>query len=211
MNGTGPQGQDYDLIVIGAGDERGEVLVLLEVTVEEDELLLAVSRVIDGVDIEGEMLGRGREGGNELIDENITQAEQGTHRDGVLETRMGRLTGQVGAVGGSTGHQLENRIGAKCVVIVLVLIVGEDAIDARACHFKEGVRYQFEIAGVVQGLSELLGEVQTLVELAEGEQPRIASQQGSGRLNDDGQIIQKREGSLPRRLYTHEQASVHAS
>jgi hypothetical protein len=34
--------------------------------------------------------------------------------------------------------------------------------------------HQFEIAGVVQGLSELLGKVQTMIEFTEGEKPCVA-------------------------------------
>src|ERR1700728_2189307 len=122
-----------------------------------------MSRVIDSVDIEGEVLGRRREGSNELIDEHIAQTEQRTNRDGVLETGVSGLACQVWAIGGSTGDELESRIGAEGVVVVLVLVVGEDAIDPRACHFEKSVAHQFGIAGVVQGLSELLGEVQTMI------------------------------------------------
>lgn len=85
MHGAGPQGENDELVVVGTGDERGEVLILFEVAVEEDQLLLAMGGVIDGIQIEGEMPGRCREGGNELIDEKVTKPFERTNADGVLE------------------------------------------------------------------------------------------------------------------------------
>ncbi len=78
--GAGPQRQHDDLVVVGGGDEAGEVLVLLEVAVEQRELLLAVGGVVDGVDVdvdvEDEPSRRRLERGDELLDELVAQPNQ---------------------------------------------------------------------------------------------------------------------------------------
>ncbi len=42
-------------------------------------------------------------------------------------------------------------------MVVLVLLAGQDAIDAGADHLQEGVLGPFRVAGVVKGIREGLG------------------------------------------------------
>jgi hypothetical protein len=88
-----------------------------------------VGRVIDGVQIERQVARRAVEGGDELIDEDIAQALEGLDGDGVLEAGQRRLAGQVVVVRGAVGDQLEDGVGAQGVVVVPVLVAGEDAKD----------------------------------------------------------------------------------
>jgi len=76
MHRPGPQRQDDRLIIVGTGDERGEILILIEVAVEQDQLLLAMSGVIDGVDVERQVLGWFGKRADELIDEDVAQPLQ---------------------------------------------------------------------------------------------------------------------------------------
>jgi hypothetical protein len=70
--GTAMAQADHDQLVgVGRGDERGKVLVLVEVAVEERQLLVPMSRIIDGIDVEGQAARRRGERGDELIDEDI--------------------------------------------------------------------------------------------------------------------------------------------
>ena len=85
MNGAGPQGEDNDLIIVGTSDEGGKILVLVEVAVEQRQLLFAMRWIVDGVDVEGQVLGRRGEGGDELIDEQVTQPFERPNVNGVLE------------------------------------------------------------------------------------------------------------------------------
>src|SRR5262249_17982266 len=109
------------------------------VAVPEGQLLVAVGRGIDGIQVRGRARRRGVEGGDELVEEDGPQALEGLDVDGVLEARQGGLAGQVVAVGGAVGEQLEDGVGAQGVVVVLVFVVGEDAVDAAADHLQEGV------------------------------------------------------------------------
>jgi hypothetical protein len=47
----------------------------------------------------------------------------------------------------------------------------QDTVDARPDHLPEGVLGEVGAAGVVQGVREGTGELDTVVELADGEQP----------------------------------------
>jgi hypothetical protein len=71
---AGPQGQHDELVVIGTGDDQRQVLVLVIVTVPEGQLLLAVGRVIDRVQVEGHVTRRGVDGGEELVEDDVAQA-----------------------------------------------------------------------------------------------------------------------------------------
>ena len=55
---------------------QGQILVLLVEAVEQRQLLGAVRRVVHGVEVEGQRPRRLGEGGDELIDEHVTQSFQ---------------------------------------------------------------------------------------------------------------------------------------
>src|SRR5262245_13367740 len=81
----------------------------------------------------------------------------------------GRLTGQVRVVGGAVGDELEDGVGAEGIVVILVRVAGQDAVDAGADHLQEAVLGEARVAGVVEGVGEGLGQNDAVVELAEGE------------------------------------------
>jgi hypothetical protein len=112
---------------------------------------VAVGGVIHGVQVEGQMARRCVEGGNELVEEHVTQPLQGLDRDGILEAGQGRLAGQVIVFGRAVGHELEDRIGAEGVVVVLVLVAGQDAVDVGANLLQEGVLGEVGVPGVIEG------------------------------------------------------------
>jgi hypothetical protein len=47
------------------------------------------------------------------------------------------LTGEVGVIGEAVGEELEDGVGPEGVVVVLVLVIGEDAVDPLADHAQE--------------------------------------------------------------------------
>ena len=99
-------------------------------------------------------------------------------RDGVLEPREGRLTGEVGIVGEAVGDELEDGVGPQGVVVVLVLVIGEDAVDPLPDHAQERLLGERRIASVVEGGGELFGEPDLLIELPDREEPGVAGQRG---------------------------------
>ena len=67
---------------------------MIVVAVEEAALLLAVDRVVGGVEVEDQVLGRLGMGGDELIDQDLGDADQGRAVDAVLQAAEGRRRGQ---------------------------------------------------------------------------------------------------------------------
>ena len=95
--------------------------------------------------------------------------------DGVLEAGQRRLAGQVVVLGRAVGDELEDRIGAQGVVVVLVLVAGEDAEDAGADHLQEGVLGEVGVAGVVEDGGELLRQADAFVELPQRQQAGVGA------------------------------------
>ena len=61
-------------------------------------------------------------------------------------------------------------------MVVLVLIVSEDAVDPLADHAQERLPGEPGAAWVGQRGGELLGQADAVVELADGQEPGIAGQ-----------------------------------
>src|SRR5437016_6105344 len=74
--------------------------------------------------------------------------------------------------------------GAEGVVVVLVLVAGEDAVDARPDHLQDGVLDEDAVAGVVEGVREGPSEPDALVELADRKQPGVTGRWTLGRPDD---------------------------
>jgi hypothetical protein len=112
------------------------------------------------------------------------------------------LAGQVVVLRGSVGHELEDGVVAEGVMVVLVLVAGQDAEDTGPDHLQEGVLRKVGVAGVVEGVGESPGEPDALVELAEGEQPGVAGQLSRRRL-DDERRAEEVQDLRPGEWYTH--------
>ena len=120
---------------------------MVVVAVPEGQLLVTVGGVNDGVQVDGQMMRRLVEGGDELVNEDITDILEGLNGDGILEARQGGLAGQVIVVGGTIGEEFEDGVMAESVMVILVLVVGEDAVNAGANHLGEGVIDEVGVAG----------------------------------------------------------------
>ena len=202
------QADHHHQVVLLAGDDPRQVLVLVVIAVEERQLLLAMRGIVEHVDVEGQVpRGRG-ERGDELVDENVLQSPQRADVDGVLEAGQGGLAGQFPAFGRTAGEEFEERIVAEHVVVVLVGVVGQDAVDPHADHFQKGMRARLGVAGVVEGGGKLSGQAELLVQLPDRQQPRVAGQLSLLRLDDNGLTIEEIERHLPIRLYNHPWASL---
>jgi hypothetical protein len=82
-----------------------------------------VRGIVEGVQVQGERGLRSIKGRDELIDQHVPQPPEIGNRDGVLEPGERGLAGQVLRIVRKTvGDQLEDRITAEGVVIVLVLV-----------------------------------------------------------------------------------------
>jgi hypothetical protein len=84
--------------------------------------------------------------------------------------------GLVIVLGRAVGDEFEDGVVAEGVVVVLVRVAGQDAVNARADHLQKAVLTEVGVTGVVEGVSEGSGEPDALVELTEGEQPCVAGE-----------------------------------
>jgi hypothetical protein len=80
-----PQPDQKHLVVLSAAGNQWQVLVLLVVPVEEGELLLAVSGVVEGAKVQFQTCRRSLEGLDELIDQHVPQPVQVADGHRVLE------------------------------------------------------------------------------------------------------------------------------
>jgi hypothetical protein len=94
------------------------------------------------------------------------------------------VAGQVTFVGRAIGDQLEHGVATEGVVVVLVLVAGQDTVDTGADHLQERVLGEVGVARVVQSVCEVTGEPDAVVELANGEQP-VAGELARRRLDDE--------------------------
>jgi hypothetical protein len=74
---------------------------------------------------------------------------------------------------------------AEGVVVVLVLVAGQDAVDAGPDQLQEGVLGEVRVAGAVQGVAEGPGEPDAVIELADRQQPGVAGELARRRLDDE--------------------------
>jgi hypothetical protein len=105
-------------------------------------------------------------------------------------------------IGGAVGDELEDGVRAEGVVVVRVLVAGQDAVDAGADHLQEGVLGQGRVTGVVQGVGEGPGESDALVELPDGKESGVAGELPRRGL-DDERLAEEAEDLRPGGGYTH--------
>ncbi len=152
---------------------------------EHDQLLLAMGGIVEGVDVQREMARRLVKRLDEQVDQHVAEPPQVGDRDGVLEPREGWLAGEVGVIGQAVGNELENGVRPQRVVVVLILVVGQDAIDSLPHHGQLRVLDEGGIATVLESGGKLLGEPDLLVELANRQQSGIRRQRGGRKLDID--------------------------
>ena len=74
-------------VVLGTGDGNRQVLILFVETVKQSQLLLSMSRVVEGIEIECDVGRRCLKGLNKQIDQDIAQPPEIGDRDGVFQSR----------------------------------------------------------------------------------------------------------------------------
>src|SRR5512135_3377988 len=91
---------------------------MIIIPMEEAALLLTVHRVVSGVEVEDQVLRRGAIGGDELVEEDLGDADQVLTIDAVLEAAEGGRRGERGVVAGRpSGGDLEDGILAEGLVV----------------------------------------------------------------------------------------------
>ncbi len=94
--------------------------------------------------------------------------------DGVFKPRERGLAGQIVGLDGAVAKQLENRIASQHVVVVLVGVVGEDAVHPHSGHLQKGMIDVADVPPIRQALGKLPCQPDPFVKLSERQQPGIA-------------------------------------
>ena len=169
------QTHQRDHVGLRAGDRNRQVLVLLVEAVKADQLLPTMCGIVEGVHVERDPRRRHGEGVQKLVAQCVTQSPEISDRDGVLKPRQCRLTGQIDPVRQAVTHQLERRVAAESVVIVLGLVVGQNALDPLKDHRQVRVQH-LASACVAQCRRKPRGPSNRLIKLPDRQQPRLARQ-----------------------------------
>ena len=131
--------------LLAAEHVQRQVAVAVVVAVKEAPLLLAVQRVVGGIKVEHEFLGRSLEAGDELIHQNLVQAPGGGRVSPFLQTAQG---GGAGDFAINTDCRLHGHIQPQCAVVVQVLPPQCQTVDALAQQVGHAVRDQERAARV---------------------------------------------------------------
>jgi hypothetical protein len=85
----------------------------------------------------------------------------------------------------AVGDHRADGVGSQGVVVLLILVATQDAVDADADHLHEGVLDGVGVLRVIEGLGTGPGQADALVELADGEQPGVTGELTLRRLDDE--------------------------
>ena len=163
--------------LVAAEDVERQEAVMIVVAVEEAALLLAVDAVVGGVEVEDQMLRRRRVRGDELIDQDLGDLDQGLAVDAVLQAAEGRRRGQRQLrLGGLPGGELKHGVDAEVLVVVEVLVPQGDRRDPLGDHGALVVDDEDGVSGVGDGGVEGVEQADLVGDLAEEQRPGVGGE-----------------------------------
>ena len=77
-------------------------------------------------------------------------------------------------IGKTIRDHLEDWIGTQGVMVVLVLVVGEDAIDSLSHHAQQRMPSKKLVSTVLKRCSELFGKPDMVIKLPDGQEAAVA-------------------------------------
>ena len=111
---------------------------------------------------------------NEPFQSLPRQARDVPPRQRVLQPRQGGLRSQFLAQR-FVGHHFQDGIVTQLLRVIGILITGANSIEALAQHLQQRVVDALGIAGVLQGLRQIGGQVMALVKGAQGQQTSVTA------------------------------------
>ena len=179
-------------------DQQRVIQVLAVATVEEAQLLLPMSRVVGGVDIEEDLAAFSHlftTDADEPIQQNILQTDDLASRRRVLPTAERRLRAQSLAQR-LISQNLESGIMAQAIGVVRVFIARDDLIDALAEERQYRMMDPFIFTKVTHALRQNDSESMTLVESAKGQKAGVTADLPAAKIHMDGLGTVEREIKL---------------
>ena len=108
-----------DQQVIAGKDVKRQKAVVVVVAVEEPPLLATVHRVVGGIDVEHDLLGRPIKGGDEGLNQDLVDAPSPQGLGAVLQTTQAWRAGQRRV---AIDRRLQRQVVAQLAVVVEILV-----------------------------------------------------------------------------------------
>src|SRR5665213_867278 len=160
---------------------------MIIVPVEETPLLLAVDEVVGGVEIEDQVLGRIEMGGEELIDQDLGDLDQGLAVDPVFQAAKGGRRGEGRRrIGVRSGGELQGGIEAESLMVVEILVAQRDGEDPLSEHGLLVMHDDRQPAWVGDDAIEGVEEPEPLAELAKEQSTGVGGEPSAVEVGDDG-------------------------
>ena len=87
-------------------------------------------------------------------------------------------------IGQATGDHFEDGVATQRFVVILILVIGEDAVNPLADHGNKAVSGEVRVTTIVESLGDLPGESDLFVELAHRNQATITGEGFVGDLDN---------------------------
>src|ERR1017187_1570171 len=160
---------------------------MIIVSVEEAALLVAVDAVVGGVKVEDQMLWGHRVRGDELVDQDLGDLDQGFAIEAILQAAECRRRGEGQfRLGGLPGGDLEHGVNAKVLMVVEVLLPQGDCGYALGDHGTLVVNDEDGVSGVGDGGVYGVEQADLVVDLAEQQRTGICSESSTLEVREDG-------------------------
>ena len=174
---------------------------MIIVSVEKSALLMTVDRIVGGVEVEDQVLGRRRVGGEELIDQSLGDLDQSLTVDAVLQSAESRGGGEYRVfVGHLAGGELEGGVIAEVLMVVEVFVAQGNGRDSLGDHGFLIVDEEDGMSGIGDGGIDGVEEAGLLGHLAEQEGAGIGGESTAPEIRDD--VLGSKAGKTERLLVT---------
>ena len=161
--------------------------MMIIVSVKEVALLLAVDEIVGGVEVEDQMFRGHRVRGEELIDQDLGDLDQGFAVEAVLQaTESGRRGEWRLHLGRLSGGNLEHGVNAKCLMIVEIFLSQGDGGDPLCDHGALVVNDEGGASGIGDGGVECIEEADFLGDLAQQQGAGVGDETAALEVGDDG-------------------------
>ena len=151
--------------------------VLVVVAVKESSHLVAVDRIIRGIEVQDQLRRRRGVRGNEVLHQHFGHRHQHRPGDAVLQPAQGWRAGQGQVFSDAPlGGQLHQRVFPQTLMVVQVFIAQRDAVDSLAEHRQLLVHDQVLVTGIGNDNIQLRRQTQPPVGLPQQQCPRVTGQ-----------------------------------
>ena len=179
-------------------DQHGVIHVLAVSAVEEAELLLAMSRIVGGIDIEQNLAALAdlvATETDELLAEQVVDVHQIASGRRVLPAaERGLRTERVAEF--VIGDDLQHRIVAQTIGVVGVFVSGDDLVDALPQQGQRIMAHAVVLPRIAEPRGPVAGQMMALIEGAQRQQTGVAGDLAAGKIGADGSMTVEGEVQL---------------